>query len=152
MSGRQMRQEGATMSDLKWRRLNLSRSDGHPPAGQMRIVRLMVTPVSKPMYAVVCFKPNPRDPVGRKLWRFSGYAGNNDPANWARQNADAQWAAFNTRREVSWMGDWVLYAAAIVGAWTTASATITLAEALGKKKDRFSAGTEKRSRQTESVE
>lgn len=31
------------------------------------------------------------------------------------------------------MGDWVLYAAAIVGAWTAASATISLAEALGKK-------------------
>ena len=49
------------------------------------------------------------------------------------------------------MGEWALYAVAIVGAWTTASATITLSEALGKKKDRLSEGTEKRSRQTESV-
>lgn len=50
------------------------------------------------------------------------------------------------------MGDWVLYAAAIVGAWTAASATITLAESLGKKKDRLSAGTEKRSGRTNSAE
>lgn len=49
------------------------------------------------------------------------------------------------------MGDWVLYAAAIIGAWTAASATITLAESLGKKKDRLSAGTEKRSGQIESA-
>lgn len=55
------------------------------------------------------------------------------------------------REEVKSVGEWALYAVAIVGAWTTASATITLAEALGKKKDRLSAGTEKRSRQTESV-
>ena len=49
------------------------------------------------------------------------------------------------------MGDVVLYAAAIVGAWTMASATITLAESLGKKKDRLSAGTEKRSCRTSSA-
>lgn len=35
------------------------------------------------------------------------------------------------------MGEWVLYAAAIVGAWTAASATITLAEQLGKRKTAF---------------
>lgn len=50
------------------------------------------------------------------------------------------------------MGDWVLYAAAIVGAWTAASATITLAEQLGKKKDRLSGGAEKRSGQIKSAE
>ncbi len=49
------------------------------------------------------------------------------------------------KKEVRRVGDWMLYAAAIVGAWTAASATITLAESLGKKKDRLSAGTEKRS-------
>lgn len=49
------------------------------------------------------------------------------------------------------MGDWVLYAAAIVGAWTMASATVTLAESLGEKKDRLSAGTEKRSGQIKSA-
>lgn len=49
------------------------------------------------------------------------------------------------RKEVRRVGEWVLYAAAIVGAWTAASATITLAEQLGKKKDRLSGGTEKRS-------
>lgn len=84
------------MSNLKWRQLDLSRSDGHPPAGQMCIVRLLVTPGSRPMYVAGCFKPNPRDPVGRKLWWFPGYGGNTSPANWARQYADAQWAAFNT--------------------------------------------------------
>lgn len=46
------------------------------------------------------------------------------------------------------MGDFILYAAVVVGAWTMASATVTLAESLGKKKDRLSAGTEKRSGQT----
>lgn len=56
------------------------------------------------------------------------------------------------RKEVKFVGEWALYAVAIVGAWTTASATITLAEALGKKKDRLSAGTEKRSGQTKSAE
>lgn len=35
------------------------------------------------------------------------------------------------------MGDFVLYAAAIIGAWTAASATITLAETLGKRKTAF---------------
>lgn len=49
------------------------------------------------------------------------------------------------------MGDFVLYAAAIVGAWTAASATITLAETLGKKKDRLSGGAEKRSVQIKSA-
>lgn len=47
------------------------------------------------------------------------------------------------------MGDWVLYAAAIVGAWTAASATISLAEALGKKKDRLSGGSRKAVRQNQ---
>ena len=56
------------------------------------------------------------------------------------------------RKEVKSVGEWALYAVAIVGAWMTASATITLAEALGKKKDRLSAGTEKRSRQMKSAE
>lgn len=41
--------------------------------------------------------------------------------------------------------EWMTYVAAIAGAWSLASATITLAEELGKKKDRLSAGTEKRS-------
>lgn len=50
------------------------------------------------------------------------------------------------------MGDWMLYAAAIVGAWTAASATVTLAETLGKKKDRLSGGAEKRSGQIKSAE
>lgn len=50
------------------------------------------------------------------------------------------------------MGDVVLYAAVVVGAWTAASATVTLAESLGKKKDRLSAGTEKRSCRTNSAE
>lgn len=50
------------------------------------------------------------------------------------------------------MGDFILYAAAIVGAWTMASATVTLAESLGKKKDRLSGGTEKRSGRTNSAE
>lgn len=45
------------------------------------------------------------------------------------------------------MGDWVLYAAAIVGAWSMAEAVMRLVDALDKKKDRLSAGTEKRSRQ-----
>lgn len=49
------------------------------------------------------------------------------------------------------MGDFMLYAAAIVGAWTAASATITLAETLGKKKDRLSGGAEKRSVQIKSA-
>ena len=49
------------------------------------------------------------------------------------------------------MGDVVLYAAVVVGAWTAASATITLAEQLGKKKDRFSVPAEKRSCRTSSA-
>ena len=49
------------------------------------------------------------------------------------------------------MGDWMLYAAAIVGAWSMAEAVMRLAESLGKKKDRLSAGTEKRSRQIKSA-
>lgn len=56
------------------------------------------------------------------------------------------------KKEVRRVGEWVLYAAAIVGAWTAASATISLAEALGKKKDRLSAGTEKRSGRIRSAE
>lgn len=55
-------------------------------------------------------------------------------------------------KEVRRVGDFILYAAAIVGAWTMASATVTLAESLGKKKDRLSAGTEKRSGQIKSAE
>lgn len=55
-------------------------------------------------------------------------------------------------KEVRRVGDWMLYAAAIVGAWTAASAAVTLAETLGKKKDRLSAGTEKRSGQIKSAE
>lgn len=43
------------------------------------------------------------------------------------------------------MGEWVLYAAAIVGAWSMAEAVIRLVDAVDKKKDRLSAGTEKRS-------
>lgn len=45
------------------------------------------------------------------------------------------------------MGDWVLYAAAIIGAWSVAEAVMRLVDALDKKKDRLSVGTEKRSRQ-----
>lgn len=55
-------------------------------------------------------------------------------------------------KEVRRVGDFILYAAAIVGAWTAASATITLAESLGKKKDRLSVGAEKRSGRTNSAE
>lgn len=50
------------------------------------------------------------------------------------------------------MGDVVLYAAVVVGAWTAASATITLAESLGKNKDRLSGGAEKRSCRTNSAD
>lgn len=49
------------------------------------------------------------------------------------------------------MGDWVLYAAAIVGAWSMAEAAVRFVESLGKKKDRLSAGTEKRSGQIKSA-
>ena len=55
-------------------------------------------------------------------------------------------------KEVRRVGDWMLYAAAIVGAWTAASATVTLAETLGKKKDRLSGGAEKRSCRTNSAD
>ena len=43
------------------------------------------------------------------------------------------------------MGDWVLYAAAIIGAWSMAEAVMRLVDALDKKKDRLSGGAEKRS-------
>ena len=49
------------------------------------------------------------------------------------------------------MGDWVLYAAAIVGAWSMAEAVMRLVDVLDKKKDRLSAGTEKRSGQIKSA-
>lgn len=45
------------------------------------------------------------------------------------------------------MGEWVLYAAAIIGAWSMAEAVMRLVDALDKKKDRLSGGAEKRSRQ-----
>lgn len=48
--------------------------------------------------------------------------------------------------------EWMTYVAAIAGAWSLASATITLAESLGKKKDRPSGGAEKRSGQIKSAE
>lgn len=54
-------------------------------------------------------------------------------------------------KEVRRVGDFILYAAVVVGAWTMASATVTLAESLGRKKDRLSAGTEKRSGQIKSA-
>lgn len=50
------------------------------------------------------------------------------------------------------MGDFILYAAAIVGAWSMAEAVMRLVDALDKKKDRLSAGTEKRSGQIKSAE
>lgn len=49
------------------------------------------------------------------------------------------------------MGDWVLYAAAIVGAWSMAEAVMRLVDALDKKKDRLSGGAEKRSVQIKSA-
>lgn len=49
------------------------------------------------------------------------------------------------------MGDWVLYVAAIVGAWSMAEAVMRLVDALGKKKDRLSGGAEKRSVQIKSA-
>lgn len=49
------------------------------------------------------------------------------------------------------MGDWILYAAAIVGAWSMAEAVMRLVDVLGEKKDRLSAGTEKRSGQIKSA-
>lgn len=50
------------------------------------------------------------------------------------------------------MGDWVLYAAAIIGAWSMAEAVMRLVDALDKKKDRLSAGTEKRSCRSNSAD
>lgn len=50
------------------------------------------------------------------------------------------------------MGDWILYAVAIVGAWSMAEATVRFVESLGKKKDRLSAGTEKRSCRSNSAD
>lgn len=49
------------------------------------------------------------------------------------------------------MGDWVLYAAAIIGAWSMAEAVMRLVDAVDKKKDRLSAGAEKRSCRTSST-
>ena len=56
------------------------------------------------------------------------------------------------REEVRRVSDFMLYAAAIVGAWSMAEAVMRLVDALDKKKDRLSAGTEKRSRQIRSAE
>lgn len=50
------------------------------------------------------------------------------------------------------MGDWVLYATAIVGAWSMAEAVMRLVDALDKKKDRLSADTEKRSCRSNSAD
>lgn len=55
-------------------------------------------------------------------------------------------------KEVRRVGEWVLYAAAIVGAWSMAEAVMRLVDALDKKNDRLSAGTEKRSGQIKSAE
>lgn len=49
------------------------------------------------------------------------------------------------------MGEWVLYAAAIIGAWSMAEAVMRLVDALDKKKDRLSGGAEKRSVQIKSA-
>lgn len=49
------------------------------------------------------------------------------------------------------MGDWVLYAAAVIGAWSMAEAVMRLVDAVGKKKDRLSSGAEKRSVQIKSA-
>lgn len=49
------------------------------------------------------------------------------------------------------MGDFILYAAVVVGAWSMAEAVMRLVDALDKKKDRLSAGTEKRSGQIKSA-
>lgn len=49
------------------------------------------------------------------------------------------------------MGDWVLYAAAIIGAWSMAEAVMRLVDAVDKKKDRLSGGAEKRSCRTSSA-
>lgn len=50
------------------------------------------------------------------------------------------------------MGEWVLYAAAIIGAWSMAEAVMRLVDAVDKKKDRLSGGAEKRSVQIKSAE
>lgn len=50
------------------------------------------------------------------------------------------------------MGEWVLYAAAIIGAWSMAEAVMRLVDAVGKKKDRLSGGAEKRSGRIRSAE
>lgn len=55
-------------------------------------------------------------------------------------------------KEVRRVGDVVLYAAVVVGAWSVAEAVMRLVDALDKKKDRLSGGTEKRSRQIRSAE
>lgn len=55
-------------------------------------------------------------------------------------------------KEVRRVGDWMLYAAAIVGAWSMAEAVMRLVDALDKKKDRLSAGTEKRSCRSNSAD
>lgn len=49
------------------------------------------------------------------------------------------------------MGDWALYAAAIIGAWSMAEAVMRLVDAVDKKKDRLSGGAEKRSVQIKSA-
>ena len=50
------------------------------------------------------------------------------------------------------MGEWVLYAASIIGALSMAEAVMRLVDVLDKKNDRLSAGTEKRSGQIKSAE
>lgn len=49
------------------------------------------------------------------------------------------------------MSDFMLYAAAIIGAWSMAEAVMRLVDALDKKKDRLSGGAEKRSVQIKSA-
>lgn len=46
----------------------------------------------------------------------------------------------------------MLYAAAIVGAWSMAEAVMRLVDVLDKKKDRLSAGAEKRSCRSNSAD
>ena len=55
------------------------------------------------------------------------------------------------REEVRRVGEWVLYAAAIIGAWSVAEAVMRLVDAVDKKKDRLSGGAEKRSVQIKSA-
>lgn len=50
------------------------------------------------------------------------------------------------------MGDFILYAAVVVGAWSMAEAVMRLVDALDKKEDRLSAGTEKRSCRSNSAD